>query len=178
MTTSLNQASWKNGWTDLGYSQPGSEINHALTYKQWWQAQQTLDLYTRAMRASACQGKLRNQEDKLDWCYGIQKEGAPEKPRGQVGFSRLLQRSLYTTRHESLTNYWVSMNDYKLTCHVSINSTLIVLTEHNVISADIHWHINLIIELCWLKPNTAHNYYYPQCSMSFYCILTNQSSCM
>ena len=66
------------------------------------------------------------------------------------------------------------MNDYKLTYHVSINSTLIVLTEHNVISADIHWHIVLIIELCWLKPNTAHNNYYPQCSMSFYHILTNQ----
>ena len=29
------------------------------------------------------------------------------------------------------------MNDYKLTHHVSINSTLIVLTEHTVISADI-----------------------------------------
>ena len=64
-----------------------------------------LGLYTRTMKAGACQGKLRNQEDKLDWCNGIQKEGAPEKPRGQVGFSRLLQRGLYTTRHESLTNY-------------------------------------------------------------------------
>ena len=28
------------------------------------------------------------------------------------------------------------MNDYKLTYHVSIINTLIVLTEHNVISAD------------------------------------------
>ena len=61
----------KNGWTDLGYSQPGMEINHALTYKQWQWAQQMLDLYTRAMKASARQGKLRNQEDKLDWFYVI-----------------------------------------------------------------------------------------------------------
>ena len=103
-------------------------------------------------------------------------QGWAEKPRGQVGFSRLLQRVLYTTRHELLTNYWVSINDYMLMCCVSINSTLIVLTEHNVISADIRWRINLIIELCWLKPNTACNNYYPQCSMSFYCILTNQKS--
>ena len=29
------------------------------------------------------------------------------------------------------------MDDYKLTHCVSINSTLIVLTEHNVLSADI-----------------------------------------
>ena len=55
-----------------------------------------LDLYARAMKAGAHQGKLRNQEDKLDWFYVIQKECAPEKPRGQVGFSRLLQRVLYT----------------------------------------------------------------------------------
>ena len=152
------------------------EINHVLTYKQWWRAQQTLDLYARTMRARAHQGKLRNQEDKLDWFYVIQKECAPEKPRGQVGFSRLLQRVLYTTRHELLTNYWVSMNDYKLRRRVSINSTLIVLAEHNVISADIRWRVVLIIELCWLKPNTARNNYYPQCSMSFYHILTNQKS--
>ena len=67
-----------------------------------------LDLYARAMKAGAHQGKLRNQEDKLDWFHWfcvIQKECTPEKPRGQVGFSRLLQRVLYTTRHESLTNY-------------------------------------------------------------------------
>ena len=105
-------------------------------------------------------------------------QGWAEKPRGQVGFSRSLQKVFYTIRPESLTNYWVSMNDYKLTHCVSINSTLIVLTECNVISADIHWHINLIIALCWLKPNTACNNYYLQCSMSFYCILTNQSPCM
>ena len=37
-----------------------------------------LDLYTRAMKASAHQGKLRNQEDKLDWFYVIQKECAPD----------------------------------------------------------------------------------------------------
>ena len=103
-------------------------------------------------------------------------QGWAEKPRGQVGFSRPLHRGLYTTWSESLTNYWVSVNDYKLTHHVSINSTLIVLTEHNVISADIRWHVDLIIELCWLKPNTAHNNYYPQCSMPFHHILTNQKS--
>ena len=53
-----------------------------------------LDLYTRAMKASAHQGKLRNQEDKLDWFYVIQKECTPEKPRGQVGFSRSVMTTL------------------------------------------------------------------------------------
>ena len=50
-------------------------------------------------------------------------QGWAEKPRGQVGISRSLQRVLYTTRYELLTNYWVSMNDYKLMCHISINNT-------------------------------------------------------
>ena len=59
-------------------------------------------------------------------------QGWAEKPRGQVGFPRSLQRVLYTIRHESLTNYWVSVNEYKLTHHVSINSTLIVLTSFSL----------------------------------------------
>ena len=55
------------------------------------------------------------------------------------------------------------------------SSSFSIMTEHNVISADIRSHVDLIIELCWLIPNTAHNNYYPQCSMSFYRILTNES---
>ena len=100
--------------------------------------------------------------------------GWAEKPRGQVGFSRLPQRVLYTTRHELLTNYWVSMNDYKLSCCVSINSTSYYAEWGHIISADICWHVNPMIELCWLRPNTACNHYYPQCSIPFYHILTNQ----
>ena len=123
-------------------------------------------------------------------------QGWAEKPRGQVRLVTIeYKRTVHLRNQEdklvSLSHYrgvyillgmshllttWVSVNDYKLMHHISINSTLIVLTEHSVISADICWCVNLIIELCWLKPKTARNHYYPQCSMSFYHILTNQKS--
>ena len=142
MTTSLHQAKLKERLNHLRWFPTWcGDISHANS--------QTIAAGTISLRPLC---KISNGRCTQGWA---------EKPRGQVGFSRLLQRGLYTTRHESLTNYWVSMNDYKLTWHVSINSTLIVLTEHNVISADICWHVNLILELCWLKPNTACNSYYP-----------------
>ena len=71
--------------------------------------------------------------------------------------------------------YWVSMNDYKLTRRVSMFSTSIVITDHCVISAYLRWCVVLIIEQCWLKPNTACNLYYPivlHRSMTFQPIIT------
>jgi len=54
------------------------------------------------------QGRLsENQEDKLDWYYGIQGRNAhlSENQEDKLVSLRTLQEVLYTTRDESLTNY-------------------------------------------------------------------------